>query len=120
VYAFKKSWTLQFGGMWMTGNAVTVPTGQYLSADGIMVLDYTSKNNFRMPVYSRIDLGFTKKLKPHLKRPFSSYYGINIYNILARKNPLLVRVDQPAGRAVEAFGISYFSFIPSGFYRVVF
>jgi len=120
VYAINKNWTIQFGGVWMTGNAVTVPTGQYLSADGMMVLDYTAKNNFRMPFYSRFDFGFTKKLKPQLHRPFSSYYGVNIYNIASRNNPLLVRVDQPAGQAVEAYGISYFPFIPSGFYRVVF
>ncbi|MFM7764781.1 MAG: hypothetical protein ACKO6I_03895, partial [Sphingomonadales bacterium] len=120
TYALQKDWTIQFSGVWMTGNAVTVPTGQYLSADGILVLDYTSKNNYRMPFYSRFDFGFTKKLKPYLRRPYNSYYGVNVYNIASRKNPLLVRVDQPAGKAVEAFGISYFPFIPSGFYRVVF
>lgn len=120
VYAIDKNWTIQFGGVWMTGNAVTVPTGQYLSADGMLVLDYTAKNNYRMPLYSRFDFGFTKKLKPYSHRPFSAYYGVNVYNIAARNNPLLVRVDQPAGKAVEAFGISYFPFIPSGFYRVVF
>jgi hypothetical protein len=120
VYALNKTVTIQFGGVVMTGNAVTVPTGQYLSADGMLVLDYTAKNNYRMPYYSRFDFGFTKKLKPYLRRPYNSYYGVNVYNIAARNNPLLVRVDQPAGQAVEAFGISYFPFIPSGFYRVVF
>jgi hypothetical protein len=120
VYALHKHWTIQFGGVWMTGNAVTVPTGQYLSADGMLVLDYTAKNNYRMPFYSRFDFGFTKKLKPHLRRPYNSYYGVNVYNIASRNNPLLVRVDQPVGQAVQAFGISYFPFIPSGFYRIVF
>ncbi|MFM7765214.1 MAG: TonB-dependent receptor plug domain-containing protein, partial [Sphingomonadales bacterium] len=71
VYALQKNWTIQFSGVWMTGNAVTVPTGQYLSADGILVLDYTAKNNYRMPFYSRFDFGFTKKLKPYLRRSYN-------------------------------------------------
>jgi hypothetical protein len=120
VFNVNKNWQLQFGGVWMTGNAVTVPTGQYLSADGMMVLDYASKNNFRMPAYRRIDFGFTKRLKPYLKRDYNTYYGVNVYNVLSRNNPLFVRVDQPAGQAVQAIGISYFPLIPTGFYRIVF
>lgn len=120
AYTFNEVWRINFAAVVMSGNAVTVPTGKYMAADGSMVFDYSSKNNFRMPLYKRIDFGFSKQIKPELDRYFDSYWGINIYNVAGWKNPLFVRVDQTAGAPAEAFGLSFFPFIPSAFYRVVF
>lgn len=120
VYKVNDVYTLNFAAVVMSGNAVTVPTGSYLAADGSLVFDYSARNNYRMPVYKRIDLGFTKKIKPYLKRDFESYWGVNIYNLASWKNPLFVRVDSIAGTGAQATGISYFTFIPSAIYRVKF
>jgi hypothetical protein len=120
VYHVNEVYTLNFAVVVMTGNAVTMPTSQYLAIDGTTVLEYTEKNNFRMPLYRRFDVGFSKKIKPYLRRDFDSYWGINIYNLASYRNPLFVRVEQDGGGIPQAYGISYFPIIPSAFYRVKF
>lgn len=61
--------------MYMSGNVYSVPTGQYLTTDNKLVYDYSDKNNYRMPAYRRIDLGFTKQIKPFLTEDTRSFGG---------------------------------------------
>jgi hypothetical protein len=112
---------VNFAAVFMSGNTATIPTGSYLSADGTtIVFDYSSKNNYRMPFYRRIDMGFSKKIKPFLRREFQSFWGANVYNIAAWNNPLFVDVQQTGSNPPFAKGISYTLLVPSVFYRVEF
>lgn len=120
VYHISEVYTINMAVVLMTGNAVTVPTARYLAIDGTEVLEYGEKNNYRMPFYRRIDVGFSKKIKPYMVRSFDSYWGINIYNIASWRNPLFVRVSSDNGNLPTAVGISYFPFIPSFYYKVKF
>ena len=120
-YLINKVYKLNFALVLMTGNTATVPTGSYLSADGsTVVFDYTSKNNYRMPFYRRIDLGLTKKIKPFERRYYESFWGVNIYNVAGWNNPLFISVEQTGSNAAIAQGISYTLLVPSVFYRVEF
>jgi len=108
---------LNFGLVIMTGNAVSVPTGKYVAADGTFIFDYAEKNNFRMPTYRRFDIGFTKEINPY-RNLNKQFWGINIYNALGFYNPLFIQIKRDAKDNVnKAYGQSFFPFIPSAFYR---
>jgi hypothetical protein len=91
---------LDFGFTWVynTGNAVTLGVMEYKAADlpGInsslknhgVITEFSSRNNYRLPAYHRLDLGvnFHKK-KKHGTRTWS----ISAYNAYNRLNPFLVQ-----------------------------
>ncbi len=111
---------INFAAVVMSGNVNTVPTGKYIAANGRMVYDYTVKNNYRMPMYKRIDIGFTKQIKPFMRRGYDEFYGIQIYNVLNWNNPLFTQFKVTSNNQVNLVGLSYFNFIPSAFYRIEF
>ncbi len=117
VYHISDVFMLNFGLVIMTGNAVSVPTGKYVAADGTFIFDYAEKNNFRMPTYRRFDIGFTKEINPY-RNLNKQFWGINIYNALGFYNPLFIQIKRDAKDNVnKAYGQSFFPFIPSAFYR---
>lgn len=104
----------------MSGNLQTVPTGKYLSADNRIVYDFTMKNNYRMPTYKRIDVGFIKQIKPFMRRGYEEFYGIHVYNVMNWFNPMFAQIEIESNGLVRLQGTSYFQFIPSAFYRIQF
>ncbi|MFZ9970173.1 MAG: TonB-dependent receptor plug domain-containing protein [Bacteroidia bacterium] len=105
--------------MFMSGNLVTVPSSRYVTVDGSLVYDYSQKNNYRLPAYRRIDLGFTKEIHPEIKRSYHELYGIQVYNIMGWNNPIFTRLEIVDG-SPQLMGISLFTFVPSIFYRIEF
>ncbi len=120
VYHVNQNFMVNFAVVIMSGNAVSVPTGKYVAADGTFIYDYSEKNNFRMPFYRRVDLGFSKVIRPDRGRPDKQYWGINIYNMLNQYNPLFINLERGEDRVVRAMGVSYFPFVPSIFYKLEF
>lgn len=120
IYRISEEFTINFTAVLMTGNAVSVPTGKYVTADGSFVFDYSEKNNFRMPFYKRIDFGFTKEIRPDPMDFNRQFWGINIYNVMNWKNPLFLDITRSTSSVDKAIGISYFPFIPSAFYKFEF
>ena len=106
----------------MSGNPVTVPTGQYYTVDGKSVFDYSQKNNYRLPLYRRLDIGFTKEIHPEMAYDYRRFWGINIYNTLGFANPLVARYTSAFAPSVGSGlkGVYYFQFVPSAFYRIEF
>lgn len=101
----------------MTGNAVSVPTGKYTTADGSFVYDYSEKNNFRMPFYKRLDVGFVKEINPDFSSTDRQFWGINFYNLLNFMNPVQLSLDNKQLGQNKVTAISYFPFLPSIFYK---
>ena len=115
------SWLkINFAAVLMSGNVYSIPTGKYLSTEGKLVYDYNTKNNYRMPTYKRIDLGFTKEIKPYQYREYKEFWGIQLYNTFGWVNPLGAKLDIDKKTGRIGFKGQYFSFIPSGFYRLEF
>lgn len=104
----------------MSGNAVTVPTSAYLNFDKTLVLHYSEKNNYRLPVYHRVDFSFTKLTKrstPDLRR----YWGITVYNALMHNNVMYITVEKQANTSeYQVKGRGLFPFVPSAFFKVEF
>ena len=111
---------INLSALWMSGNVYSVPTGQYLTTDNKLVYDFSSKNNYRMPDYKRIDIGFTKEIKPYYNRGYQEFWGIQIYNVFGFHNPINARWELGSSGQVKLMGTAPFTFIPSGFYRLEF
>ncbi len=122
TYQPSESLVLNFTGVIMSGNPVTVPTGQYYTVDGKLVFDYSEKNNYRLPLYRRLDIGFTKEIHPEMAYDYRRFWGINIYNTLGFTNPLVARYTSAFAPTVGSGlkGVYYFQFVPSAFYRIEF
>lgn len=97
VYRFNERWSFSSVFIYGTGNAITLPAGTFIlpglnasSAFGQTFFDYSGKNGFRMPAYSRLDLGlrYTKQ-GPRVKHGFH----IDIFNALNRRNPFFLYLD---------------------------
>jgi len=102
------NWTIGATWVYYSGNAVTFPTGDYM-IDGLLVPYYTSKNAYRMPPYSRLDISATWTTGNHSNLNFSLY---NVYN---RQNAFVVnfRQDPNNPERTEALQTSVFPIMPS-------
>lgn len=83
-YKFIEHWELSATYILASGNTTTIPSGRYYMM-GYIMNEYDEINGFRLPMYSRVDVGInycfeTKRLK-------SSELNLSIINLLNRKNP---------------------------------
>lgn len=120
AYQASKDLIINFSAVIMNGHAVTVPTSKYFTTDGKLVYDYSEKNNYRMPFYRRIDVGFTKEIRPDFHTDYHEYYGIHIYNVFGWDNPVIAKFAENNLGYNSLVGVNYFKFIPSAFYRIEF
>jgi hypothetical protein len=94
VFTYKIGETWEFGASWVyaTGQAYTVPIGQYQYSQAPGVpgqqfntnrLDYTERNGYRLPAFHKLDLNFTNTFE-WFNLPWQ--FSINIYNAYNHKN----------------------------------
>ncbi len=108
MYQLGESW--DFGVTWVygTGQAYTVPSGQYAQIDPDYPQDlsqyvytqdrYTERNAFRLPAYHRMDVNFSHSFE-WFELPWR--LSLNVYNLYNRRNVfswyLAEDYDQEAG-----------------------
>lgn len=128
-YELSERWSLSSTLTVISGSPITFPTSRF-EQQGYTIPHNAedSRNNVRIPLYHRLDVGATLKGK---KRPGKKWYGewvFSIYNIYARKNPFAIYFRQEDARAMamtaaqtEAIKLSVLgSFIPSVSYNFKF
>jgi len=86
---------VDMGATWTygTGQAFTMPTGEYFYTgvfsnsqnQNNLFLDYTGRNEYRLPAYHKLDLNITYKFQ-WSGLPFD--LALNIYNVYNHSNPL--------------------------------
>ncbi|MBK6965924.1 MAG: TonB-dependent receptor [Bacteroidales bacterium] len=137
IYTINKRTTLSGTWVYGTGNAITLPLGEYPAEQhqpfaGMMtssvfnpwnystVTDYGEVNSFRMKAYHRFDISIQfHKQKKHFKRTWE----IGLYNSYSRKNPYFYFVesqyenDQVVSKLKQ---VSIFPIIPSINYNIKF
>jgi hypothetical protein len=93
-YQLSEKWDVSAFWVYGSGFPVTLPVEKYLPALGIYNLSseyggeidyYPSRNNYRLPAYHRLDLGFHYKTQTRLGEHALSFDIFNAYN---RKNPV--------------------------------
>lgn len=125
THRFSKRFDVGLTWVYGTGNAVTLPTQNISSAYIPYVQNFTTanyeyygqRNNYRMPAYNRMDIGFNfHKQKKHGIRT----WNIGFYNVYARQNPFFLHFDptteaeyQSTGKSRKLTQLSLFSIIPS-------
>jgi hypothetical protein len=72
---------------------------------------YSDRNQFRIPDYYRLDIGFNVEGTHKLKKIAHGFWNISIYNVLGRNNPYSVFFATEKGQ-VKAYKTSIFA-IPS-------
>jgi hypothetical protein len=116
----------KFSAVWVygTGNAFTLPERFFL-AEGLLIPQFNSINQYRMPDYHRMDFSATLMPRESKKRKWKSEWVFSIYNVYSRQNPYFIYFNQTGNPLqgtleVEARQVSLFPIIPSVTYNFKF
>lgn len=74
---------------YQSGRPITYPLSVYY-INGIPHTDYSSRNEFKIPDYFRVDASLTLEGSLRKNKPFHSSLVFGVYNLLGRKNPYSV------------------------------
>lgn len=96
-YHISKRVTLSSTITYQTGKPSTFPTGYYF-IEGQPYLDYSKRNEYRIPDYFRTDLSLTIEGNLRKKKLLHSSFVFSIYNLTARNNPYSVYFTKEQGR----------------------
>lgn len=69
-----------------TGRPITIPVSKFSYDAYLSVLNYSDRNDYRIPDYHRLDLSLTIKNKPRSNKRFRSEWVISVFNVYSRKN----------------------------------
>ena len=121
IYEIDKEKTFSFTWVYGTGNAITLPKGDFLAPShnpgsnnnwsNIYATEYGAKNDFRMEAYHRFDFGlqFHKQLKRGIRT-----FEFSVYNAYNRRNPYFYYISKDnTGSQNVLKKISLFPTLPS-------
>ena len=91
-YTDRKHWAFAANWFYLTGGAITTPTGFYY-INGTSVPLYGTKNNDRLPDYHRLDLAVTYTFSKPASR-YQHSLTATIYNAYGRLNPFSVNFNK--------------------------
>ncbi|MCF8274784.1 MAG: TonB-dependent receptor [Flavobacteriaceae bacterium] len=118
-YKFTQRISLSSNFVYQTGRPVTFPTGNYQFNNAEYVL-YSDRNQFRIPDYYRLDLGFNFEGNHKKNKLAHSFWSLSIYNVLSRNNPYSVFFVNNNGE-IKALQSSIFNVpVPSITYNISF
>ena len=117
IYELSKKWKLSGTFVFGSGNAATLPQRFYIF-EGVLTQEYSRINEYRLPSYSRLDLGAIYTPNKHPERRLKSEWVFSVYNAYNRKNPYFIYFDQTGNPYdgslnVQAKQVSIFPVIPS-------
>jgi len=113
-YKIDDSWDMSLTWVYGTGNAITMPTVEYLVLDDFggtyPVQSYKDRNSYRTAAYHRLDIGFNHTRE---KKWGSRTWSFGLYNAYNRKNPFYYSLqrDEEGRKALQR--VSLFPVIPS-------
>lgn len=93
--------------VYSTGRPITYPTSYYMY-NGIKTLNYSKRNEYRIPDYLRFDLSFTLEGNLKKKKFAHGTWTVSIYNVLGRNNAYSVYFKQ-VGDNIKGYKLSIFS-----------
>jgi len=77
-----------------TGRPVTAPVSKYSIQHILAVLNYSQRNQFRIPDYHRLDISFTFGVGRRKDRKVTDEFIFSIYNVYGRRNAYSVYFNQ--------------------------
>jgi hypothetical protein len=100
-----------------TGRPTTLPVESYGYGDH-QVPVYSERNSVRLPDYHRLDVSLTLHSKVRPGKRSSHDWVFSVYNVYARKNPMMVFISRPfadfkSETGMDSYQISILPFFPS-------
>lgn len=119
VWQPNKKMELSADWVFASGNAISLPTGQYYNPFTNTYTDiYQGRNDFRMPAYHRMDIA-VKWMKQ--RRKFLRTWILSIYNVYNQQNTFFLnRITDPVLNRVRFTKVTLFPIIPSITYQFKF
>ena len=119
-YKWKKKWIINANFLYQSGRPTTYPNAQY-EYNGIIIPNFSLRNEERLPSYHRLDLSATYTPKPNKKQGWQSNWVFGIYNIYNRRNAASISFGQNETTGQnEATRLSIFGIVPSVSYNFKF
>ena len=84
-YKITRRFSISSNVAYNTGRPITTPKGIYYIEEQPFV-DYSSRNEYRIPDYLRFDASIKIEGNLKKKKPLHSYWMISVYNLTGRKN----------------------------------
>ena len=106
-YRITKRYSVSTNFLYQTGRPITYPVGKYTFAGSEQVL-YSDRNQFRIPDYYRLDIGFNIEASHKKEKLAHSFWNISVYNVLGRNNPYSVFFENNEGK-IQAYKTSIFA-----------
>lgn len=106
-YRITKRYSVSTNFLYQTGRPITYPIGKFIFAGSEQVL-YSDRNQFRIPDYFRLDIGFNIEASHKKEKLAHSFWNISVYNVLGRNNPYSVFFVNNDGK-IQAFQTSIFA-----------
>lgn len=111
-YKFSHRLSVSSNIVYATGRPITYPAAVYYQ-NGIPIVHYSARNEFRIPDYFRIDLSLNIEGNLKSKKFKHSSWNISVYNLLGRDNPYSIYFKQEnvfiKGYQLSIFGSPIFS-----------
>ncbi len=93
--------------VYSTGRPITYPTSYYIY-NGIKTLNYSKRNEYRIPDYLRLDISFTLEGSLKRKKLAHSTWTFSIYNVMGRNNAYSVYFKQDNDQ-IRGYKLSIFA-----------
>ncbi len=84
-FRFSHRYSLSMNTTYSTGRPITLPIGKYYYG-GAPRLFYSNRNEYRIPDYFRVDLGFNIGGNHKVHQLAHNSFTVGVYNVLGRKN----------------------------------
>ena len=97
MYQISKRISFSTNITYQTGKPATFPTSFYY-IDGIPHINYSKRNEFRIPDYFRTDISLTIEGNLRKEKILHSTFNFSVYNLTGRKNPYSVYFEESYGR----------------------
>jgi len=123
VHEWKENIDLSASWVYGTGNAISLPTAVYRSAESDSffqenVYHYGDRNSYRMRAFHRLDASISFKKQ---KRWGERTWVLGVYNAYSRRNPFYIYLYEGFNQEPSSFRqVSLFPIIPSFSYRFKF
>jgi CarboxypepD_reg-like domain/TonB-dependent Receptor Plug Domain len=100
-----------------TGRPVTVPYS-YTTIDNIPIVNFSDRNQYRVPDYHRLDLAIVMEGNHRRKKLLDGTWVLSIYNVYARKNVYTIFYQKNPSGLQEAYQMSIIgTILPSLSYK---
>jgi hypothetical protein len=85
-YRFSRRFNLSTTITYQQGRPITYPLSVYY-LEGLPAIDYSRRNEYRIPDYFRVDLSLSVEGNLKKKKLFHSSWNFGVYNLTGRNNP---------------------------------